>query len=158
MRGALSRAMIALSLFAAAGCGSLLSRQPPSDFRFIRSEIELMSAEEIAWAEDRLREIAARSGVYGVVLVDSEFPDPPVALGPMAAEVADLGGESLIALCMPDSCDLSVATSYGDGLRDAVELVAPAPEPAVPGQGPPPGERNLTSWVEFVGAVATLDD
>jgi hypothetical protein len=157
VRRPLSRAGIAISLILT-GCGSLLSGQPPSDFRFVRGEFELMSADEIAWAEERLREIAARSGVYGVVLVDAEFPDPPAVVSPVVEEVGRLGGETLIALCKPDSCDLSRASAVSEGLRDAADLVAPAPEPAGLGQDPPPGERNLTSWVEFVGAVATIDD
>ncbi len=126
----------------------------PAGFSFVRDEADLFDDEEQSWAEERLREIAGRTGVYGVVLTGDAFPDRPVALGPVIEEVAGLGGEALITLCTADECDLTTSSSASAGLQSRVELVAPAPEPAPGGFG---GERRLRSWIEFVGAVATMD-
>jgi hypothetical protein len=136
----------------AAGCGM----QVPSDFTFIRDEAGVFNDAEQAQAEAQLRAIAERSGIYGVVLTARDFPDDSSVVSPVVDEVLARGGEALVALCSPGDCDLSMARGASAGMLEVATQVAPAPEPAPEGNLPdPPG--SLREWVEFVGAVSTLE-
>ena len=108
------------------------------------------------WAEDHLRSIAERTGVFGIVLTTEGPPDPSTA-DQIIEDVSRLGGEAAIALCTRDACDLSVPSAVSPGLEDAAEGIAPAPDPA-PGQGLPPNDRGLGAWIEYVGALANMTD
>jgi hypothetical protein len=121
---------------------------------FVRDGVGFFTGEERAQVEEQLRDIASRTGVYGIVVAETDVPDPPVVIRPIVAEVTAAGGELLLAICTSRACDLTAATAYTDGLRRHVEAVAPVPEPII-GSGPN-DRRTLRRWVEFVGAVATL--
>jgi len=151
-----------------AGCGLLLPTPTPAvridpaaldAFQFIRDDAGLLSPAERERAEEQLRDIAGRTGVFGVVItVGRGVPiDPPVLFRPVIEEVLGIGGEALVNICTLEACGLYASAAHTDALNEAVSMVAPAPEPA-PGQGLPisPG-FELSRWVEYVGAVATVE-
>ena len=159
--------LLALAVLAT-GCGQRLPTATPAiridpaalaAFDFVRDDAELLPAEAREWAEEQLRDIAGRTGVFGVVITAAPgVPvDPPVLFRPVMDEVVGIGGEALVNVCTPHACGLDGATANTDALAEAVSMVAPAPEPA-PGQGLPgnPGFQ-LRRWIEYVGAVATFD-
>ena len=167
LRGPAVGAVLAVALLGA-GCGLPPPAPTPAvridpaalaTFQFIRDEAGLLSPEEEEGAEEQLRDIAGRSGVFGVVItVGRGVPvDPPVLFRPVIEEVLAIGGEALVNICTPEACGLDASTAHTDALAEAVSMVAPAPEPA-PGQGLPvnPG-LELSRWVEYVGAVATFE-
>jgi hypothetical protein len=132
------------------------SFQVPADFVFVRDSVGLFPPGQVRQAEEDLRFQAERSGVFGVVITAERADDPPTIFRPIVAEIQELGGEALIAICTPDACDLTGATAYSESLADRIEQVAPDPEPA-PGQGIPANPRNeLRRWRELVGTIATL--
>jgi hypothetical protein len=150
-----------------AACGLLVPTRQPSvidpialaRFVFIRDELGLLPDDEQARAEEQLRSIAMRSGVFGIVitLTADEAREPTFLFPPIYRPVLDLGGEALIAICTPQSCRFDSPSAATDGLAGAITGVAPAPEPA-PGQGlPPDPDFDLRRWVEYVGAVATWE-
>lgn len=166
------RARAVATLFAVAllvgGCGLLLPTPTPAvridpaalaAFQFIRDDAELLSPAERERAEEQLRDIAGRSGVFGVVItVGRGVPvDPPVLFRPVIEEVLGIGGEALVNICTPEACGLDASAAHTDALAEAVSMTAPAPEPA-PGQGLPANPSfELRRWVEYVGAVATFE-
>lgn len=166
-RGGAVATLLAVAL-CGAGCGSLLATPAPAvridpaalaAFEFIRDDAGLLSAAERERAEEQLRDIAGRTGVFGVVItVGRGVPvDPPVLFRPVIDEVLGIGGEALVNICTPESCGLNASAAYTDALADAVSMTAPAPEPP-PGQGQPVNPNfELRRWVEYVGAVATFE-
>ena len=161
MRIGLSPGLIAALLAACSGMPNPHSPGAPSfhvpaGFVFVRDEAGLFPPGQVRQAEDDLRSQAERSGVFGVVVTAVDPADPPEVFRPIVAEIHELGGEALIAICTPDACDLTNATAFSDSLADDLEEVAPAPEPA-PGQEIPVNPRNdLRRWRELVGAIANL--
>jgi hypothetical protein len=162
---ALSTAVVS---FAVACCSQVMPRPDPTTFpvagfEFIRDEAGLLPDGDRRRAEGQLRDIAMRSGVFGVVVTATEEPaDPPRVFAPIIEEVAARQGQALVALCLPDSCLFDAPAAYSDSLAEAVGRVGPAPEPA-PGQSgsnvPAPNRGfELHRWVEFVGAIATLPE
>jgi hypothetical protein len=159
--------LLAVALLGA-GCGLVLPAPTPAvridpaalgAFHFIRDDAGLLPAAERERAEEQLRDIAGRTGVFGVVItVERGVPvDPPVLFRPVIEEVVGLGGEALVNICTPEACGLDASSAHTDALAEAVSMVAPAPEPA-PGQGLPVNPSfELRRWVEYVGAVATLE-
>lgn len=129
----------------------------PDDFVFVRDEAGILPADQVRQAEEQLRAMAERSGVYGVVISADEILDPPQVAGPIVDEVNGLGGEAIIGFCTPEACDLTAAAAYSATLEDDLSAVARAPEPA-PGQGVAQGSRGLRAWIELVGTVSTLED
>lgn len=126
----------------------------PLDFAFIRDPEGVLAAEDVERAQARLREIAERSGIFGVVVAAprvDEIPPPE----PMLGEVASLGGEAVIGFCTPEACNLQGADAASVAMGELLRRVAPAPEPA-PGQGVPPNAVGLRAWIEFIGAVAAV--
>jgi hypothetical protein len=161
----IGRLCVAAISLLTAGC-SLLAPEPTassvidpmalSRFVFIRDELGLLPDDEQAQAEEQLRAIAGRSGVFGIVitLTADEAQEPTFLFPPIYRPVLALGGEALIAICTPQSCRFDSPSASTDGLADAIAMVAPAPEPA-PGQGlPADPDFALHRWVEYVGAVA----
>jgi hypothetical protein len=159
--------LLAVALLVA-GCGLLLPTPTPAGridpaalaaFPFIRDDAGLLSPAERERTEVLLRDIAARTGVFGVVItVGRGVPvDPPVLFRPVIEEIVSIGGEALVNICTPESCGLDASAAHTNALAEAVSMTAPAPEPA-PGQGLPvnPG-FELRRWVEYVGAVATSE-
>jgi hypothetical protein len=128
-------------------------------FHFIRDDAGLLSAAESETAEEQLRDIAARTGVFGVVItVGRGVPvDPPVLFRPVIEEVLGIGGEAVVNICTLEACGIDASTAHTDALAEAVSMVAAAPEPA-PGRGLPVNSSfELRRWVEYVGAVATFE-
>jgi hypothetical protein len=130
-----------------------------ANFEFIRDDVGLLPTAERERVEEQLRDIAERTGVFGVVVTAGpRVPvDPPVLFRPVIEEVVDLGGQALVNICTPDACGFDGSTAHTDALADAVSGTAPAPEPA-PGQGLPGNPAfDLRRWVEYVGAIATFE-
>jgi hypothetical protein len=148
-----------LVCLALAACTTVAPLQPgvPNDFVFVRDEAGILPADQVRQAEEQLRAIAERTGVYGVVISADEIPDPPRVAGPIIDEISGLGGEALVGFCTPEACDLTAAAAYSVTIEDDLSAVAPAPEPA-PGQGVAQGSRGLRAWIELVGTVSTLED
>ncbi len=144
---------------ALAACATVvpLHHEVPDDFVFVRDEAGILPADQVRQAEEQLRAMADRSGVYGVVISAEEILNPPQVAGPIMDEVSGLGGEALIGFCTPEACDLTAAAAYSATLEDDLSVVARAPEP-VPGQGVAPGSRGLRAWIELVGTVSTLEE
>jgi hypothetical protein len=129
----------------------------PAGFQFVRDSADLFPPGQRRQADEALRSMAERTGVFGVVVASDQVEDPDAVAGPILAEIEELGGDGLIGICTPDDCDLTAADAYSDSLADVVTTVAPAPEPA-PGQGIDVNPRNdLRRWREFVGAVSVIE-
>ena len=156
--------LLAVASLALAGCGALVPGATPAPtrwtvpagFTFVRDGAGVLLPGERADAEEQLRSYATERGVFGIVVTGDAARDEEAAGRQIMAEVSRLRGETLIAFCPRQPCDLSVPGTFSPGLADAVGRVAPAPAPA-PGQGVPPPERGLRAWVEYVGALAFLD-
>lgn len=161
--GAARARLLALAAFVLvlAGC-ALLPSSPnpvgavPAGFRFIRDAAGLLPAPARARAEQQLAAIAASTGLIGVVVSGNDTAGVETAAGDVIAEASGLGFPAVVAFCTPDVCDLTIPDVFSPALADAVQQVVPAPEPA-PGQGLPPATRGLQAWVEYVGALATID-
>jgi hypothetical protein len=146
--GAAALLLSGCTLFAPRAAGTAI----PADFAFIRDPDGLLAAEGVEGAQARLREIAERSGVFGIVIAAArtdEIPPPE----PILDEVATLGGEAVVGFCTPEACQLQAADVASVAMGELLRRVAPAPAPA-PGQGIPPGAVGLRAWLEFIGAVA----
>jgi len=129
----------------------------PPGFVFVRDNADRFPLGERRQAEESLGFMAARTGVYGVVVTAEEVEDPSQVAGPILSEIEALGGEGLIGICTPTACDLTAATAYSDSLADVLARVAPVPD-AAPGQGIPVARRDdLRRWRELVGAVSTIE-
>ncbi|MGI9019548.1 MAG: hypothetical protein ACR2G3_02410 [Solirubrobacterales bacterium] len=129
----------------------------PAGFTFVRDPVGMFPPGLRKHAEEELRAMARATGVYGVVVAATEVPDPPVVVRPIFEEVAGAGGQLLLAFCTPDACDLRSASSVSEALSSRVEAVAPEAEPVV-GNANADANRNLGRWVEFVAAVAGVDE
>ena len=137
--------------------GPAASFAVPARFVFVRDSADRFPAREQQQADESLRWMAERTGVYGVVVAADEVDDSSAVAGPILAEVEALGGEGLIGICTPAACDLTAPTAYSDSLADVIDRVAPVPD-AAPGQGIPIEPRDdLTRWRELVGAVSTIE-
>jgi hypothetical protein len=153
--------LLVLLLGVLASCGgdpSLGGRAGASveDFVFVRDTAGLFPPGQVRQAEDDLRFQAERSGVFGVVITAEEADDESALAEPVIADVEELGGAAMVAVCTPDDCDLTVPTAFSDVVADHLDGVAAAPEPA-PGQGNPTNPRSeLRRWRELVGTIATL--
>ena len=145
---------------ALAACATVAPPPPsevPDEFVFVRDEAGLLPPGQVRRAEEQLRAMAERTGVYGVVVSAHEIPDPPRVAGPIVDEISALGGEAMVGFCTEEACDLSAAAAYSPTLENDLSAVAQAPEP-VPRGGGAPGARGLRAWIELVGAVSTLDE
>jgi hypothetical protein len=156
--------LLALLLAVLASCGgdpSLDGRASPSfevpdDFVFVRDTAGLFPPGHVRQAEDDLRFQAERSGVFGLVITAEQADDDSALAESVIADVEELGGAAMVAVCTPDDCDLTVPTASSDEVADHLDDVAAAPEPAS-GQGNPTNPRNeLRRWRELVGTIATL--
>jgi hypothetical protein len=160
LRAAFVIALVAAAALTLIGCGEsgLPSPAPthgvPDGFVFVRDEAGFFPPDERRQAEEQLRDIATRSGVYGVVVALPGEPDRPAVIRPIFEEVVGAGGHLLLTFCTPEACDLTTASAVSDGLRDRVEGVAPAPEPAL-GNPDASARGSLRRWLEFVGTVAS---
>jgi hypothetical protein len=154
--------ILAAFVLVLAGCALLPSPASPvgsipPGFTFIRDAAGLLPAPERGRAERQLAEIAASNGLIGAVVTGRDTALVETAASDVIAEASDLGIPAVVAFCTPDLCDLSIPDVFSPELADAILQVVPAPEPA-PGQGLPPAGEGLRAWVEYVGALATLDD
>lgn len=146
-------------------CASPVAEPTPTaisvaGFEFIRDDIGLLPAIDRSRTEGQLRDIASRTGVFGVVVTGAHQPaDPPRVYSPIMDEIHARGGQGLIAVCTPDSCAFDAPGAVSDGLADAVGLVAAAPErPRENPRAVPLGDQafELHRWVEYVGAIASI--
>ena len=152
-------ALAAIVVAGVGGCGEApptIDAESVDSFSFVRDEADLLSPGQQRRAERELREIADRTGVFGVLVTagGDEAIDPPQIYRPIVAEVEGLGGEALITICTPEACGPDAGTAHSDGLEGAVEIVGAESNP--PGQG-----RNLNrgirEWMEYVAAVAAAN-
>jgi hypothetical protein len=155
-------ALAAVLATGAGGCGDTApstDAQPAIDaFAFVRDEGNILSPGQERRAERELRDIATRTGVFGVLVTraDDEETDPPQIYRPIVAEVEALGGEGLINICTPEACGPDAGSAHTDGLTEAVEAVR-AERPAVA-----PGQRRnvnqgIREWLDVVAAVAAAN-
>jgi hypothetical protein len=139
-----------------AGCSSLRlepspSIQIPTGFAFVVDRNGTFEAVALDRANDPLRQIAERTGVFGLVDTGAGPPNPSDA---RIAAVTELGGTWLWARCADASdCTIEEPSAWAADLDDVMGRVARAPEPA-PGENVPPASAGLTAWLEYVGAVA----
>lgn len=152
-------ALTAMLVAGAGGCGDAapsIDAEPVDAFSFVRDDADLLSPGQHRRAERELREIANRTGVFGVLVTAAanEPIDPPQIYGPIVAEVEALGGEALITICTPEACGLDAGTAHSDGLDDAVQMVGAEPNPPGPGRNL---NRGIREWLEYVAAVAAAN-
>jgi hypothetical protein len=137
--------------------GSAASANVPPDFIFVRDGADLFPPGQVRQAEAALRSMATSSNIYGVVVAQDHIDDPSAVAASVLEDIAALDGVGMVAICTPDACDLTTATAVSPGLADAVDQVAPAPDPA-PGEGLAAARRDdLRRWRELVGAVSTIE-
>ena len=148
-------AVLGIGLLLAA-CSSLrLAPSPsakiPPEFAFVIDRHGTFEAAALDRANEALREIAERTGVFGLVDTGAGPPSPSDA---RTAAVTDLGGTWLWARCT-DASDCAIEEPWASApeLAEAMGHVARAPEPA-PGENVAPATTGLTAWIEYVGALA----
>ena len=140
------------------GCSSLVagpsaSARIPADFALVVDRHGILEADTVAQANQQLRQIAERTGVFGLVDTGAGPSSPS---GERIASVTALGGSWLWARCTEArQCEIEEPWAWSDDLDEIMGRVARVPEPA-PGQGVPPASTDLAAWVEWVGAVGNL--
>ena len=148
-------ALVGIGLLVAA-CSSLrLEPSPsieiPADFAFVVDRTGTLEAAAVERADEALREIAERTGVFGLVDTGAGPPDPG---DERTAAVTELGGTWLWARCADaGDCAIEEPWAWAPDLDEVMGGVARAPEPQ-PGESVPPASTGLTAWLEYVGAVA----